>query len=130
MARQVGLVKGEWVAIDGSKFRAVSSAQAVREREAVKRYLDQLENADQPDEVTIDERAMAAALEKLKNDPEPEARFMRMANGPAPPTTCRPPSMPNTRSLLRSRSRPRPMTSVVCCRWRKLRNTRLAIQKH
>ena len=84
MARQVGLVKGEWVAIDGWKFRAVSSAQAVREREAVKRYLDQLENADQPDEVTIDERAVAAALEKLKNDPEPEARFMRMANGPAP----------------------------------------------
>lgn len=84
IARQVGLVKGEWVAIDGSKFRAVSSAQMVREREAVKRYLDQLENADQQDEVIIDERAVAAALEKLKNDPEPEARFMRMANGHAP----------------------------------------------
>ena len=27
MARPVGLVKGEWVAIDGSKFRAVSSAR-------------------------------------------------------------------------------------------------------
>jgi len=65
MARQVGLVKGEWVAIDGSKFRAVSSAQAVREREAVKLYLDQLENADQQDEVMIDERAVAAAPEKL-----------------------------------------------------------------
>src|SRR6266446_9508407 len=26
-ARQVGLVRGEWVAIDGSKFRAVSSAR-------------------------------------------------------------------------------------------------------
>jgi transposase len=84
MARQVGLVKGEWVAIDGSKFRAVSSAHAVWEREAVKRYLDQLESADQQDEVTIDERGVAAALEKLKNDPEPEARFMRMANGHAP----------------------------------------------
>lgn len=84
IARQVGLVKGEWVAIDGSKFRAVSSAQMVREREAVKRYLDQLENADQQDEVILDERAVAAALEKLKNDPEPEARFMRMANGHAP----------------------------------------------
>jgi len=84
LARQVGLVKGEWVALDGSKFRAVSSAQTVREREAVKRYLDQLENADQQDEVIIDERAVAAALEKLKNDPEPEARFMRMANGHAP----------------------------------------------
>ena len=28
-ARQVGLVRGEWVAIDGSKFRAVASANAV-----------------------------------------------------------------------------------------------------
>jgi transposase len=84
MAREVGLVKGEWVAIDGSKFRAVSSAQAVREREAVKRYLEQLENADEQDEVIIDERAVAAAVEKLKNHPEPEARFMRMANGHAP----------------------------------------------
>src|SRR6266481_5920536 len=31
-ARSVGLVRGEWVAIDGSKFRAVSSAPGVRER--------------------------------------------------------------------------------------------------
>lgn len=85
MARQVGLVKGEWVAIDGSKFRAVSSAQAVREREAVKRYLDQLENADQQDEVIIDERAVAAARERLKNNPEPEARFMRMGQGSTAP---------------------------------------------
>jgi transposase len=36
LARQVGLVRGEWVAIDGSKFRAVGSASTIREREAVK----------------------------------------------------------------------------------------------
>ena len=35
-ARSVGLVRGEWVAIDGSKFQAVSGAQSVRERDAVK----------------------------------------------------------------------------------------------
>src|SRR5881409_3378993 len=45
-ARSVDLVRGEWVAIDGSKFQSVSSSQGVREREAVKRYLDQLESAD------------------------------------------------------------------------------------
>jgi transposase len=85
LARQVGLVKGEWVAIDGSKFRAVSSADTVRERDSVKRYLEQLESADQQDEVTIDDTAVAAAMEKLKNDPEPEARIMRMAqHGHAP----------------------------------------------
>jgi transposase len=79
LARQVGLVKGEWVAIDGSKFRAVSSEQTVREREAVKRYLDQIEAADGQDEVVIDGAAVAAALEQLQRDPEPEARLMRMA---------------------------------------------------
>lgn len=83
-ARQVGLVRGEWVAIDGSKFRAVASAATVRERDAVKRYLDELESADQQDEVVIDPSAVAAALEKLKNDPEPEARFMRTRDGIAP----------------------------------------------
>lgn len=84
LARQVGLIRGEWVAIDGSKFRAVSSAATVREREAVKRYLEQLESADEQDEVVIDTSAVAAALEKLKNDPEPEARFMRTSSGHIP----------------------------------------------
>jgi len=84
LARSVGLVKGETVAVDGSKFRAVSSAKSVRERDAVKRYLEQLDAADEQDEVVIDSSAVQAALEKLKSDPEPEARLMRMANGFAP----------------------------------------------
>ena len=83
-AREVGLVKGEWVAIDGSKFRAVASAETVREREAVKRYLEQVEAADEQDEVVIDPRVVAAALEKLKQDREPEAQFMRTRDGIAP----------------------------------------------
>ena len=84
LARSVGLVRGETVAVDGSKFRAVSSAKSVRERDAVKRYLEQLDAADEQDEVVIDSSAVQAALEKLKSDPEPEARLMRMANGFAP----------------------------------------------
>jgi transposase len=83
-ARSVGLVKGETVAIDGSKFRAVSSAKSVRERDAMERYLEQLDAADAQDEVVIDSSAVRAALEKLKSDPEPEARFMRTASGFAP----------------------------------------------
>lgn len=81
-ARSVGLVKGETVAVDGSKFRAVSSAKMVREREAVKRYLEQLDAADEQNEVVIDASAVQAALEKLTNDPEPEAHFMR-GQGPS-----------------------------------------------
>src|SRR5258708_488272 len=47
LARSVGLVKGEWVAIDGSKFQAVSSVKSVHEREALERYLEQLAEAAQ-----------------------------------------------------------------------------------
>jgi transposase len=84
LARQVGLVKGEWVAIDGSKFHAVSSASAVREREALKRYLEQVDAADEQEQVVIDPAGVAAALEQLKRDAEPEAGFMRTTNGIAP----------------------------------------------
>jgi transposase len=83
-ARQVGLVRGEWVAMDGSKFRAVSRARSVREREAVKRYLEELETRDAQEEVVIDPRGVASVLEKLRQHPEPEARFMRTPNGKAP----------------------------------------------
>lgn len=76
LARSVGLVRGEWVAIDGSKFQAVSSATGVAEREAAKRYLERLEAADQKEETVIDETAVAEALRKLREDREPEARFM------------------------------------------------------
>jgi transposase len=72
------------VAIDGSKFRAVSSAARVKEREAVQRYLDEMEVADAQEEVVIDRSAVQAALEKLKHDPEPEARFMRTTEGKRP----------------------------------------------
>jgi transposase len=83
-ARSAGLVRGEWIAIDGSKFQAASSARGVREREAVKRYLEQLEQADEGDEMVIDPDAVATALEKLNRHAEPEAHLMRVGHGHAP----------------------------------------------
>jgi transposase len=83
-ARSMGLVKGEWVAIDGSKFRAVSSSQSVHERQELERYLGRMEQADAEEEVEIDSAAVAAALEKLKLHAEPEARFMRTPAGKVP----------------------------------------------
>lgn len=62
---------------DGSKFRALSSSQSVHERRSLERYLEQTERADGEEEVEIDSEAVAAALEKLRQHPEPEARFMR-----------------------------------------------------
>ena len=82
--RAVGLVRGEWAASDGWKFRAVASAQRVKEREAGQRYLEQLEAADEQDEEVIDPTAVQAALEKLRNDPEPEAGFMCTTQGKRP----------------------------------------------
>lgn len=83
-ARAVGLVRGEWVAIDGSKFRAVSSSDSVHERRALERYLERMEHADAEDEMEIDPKAVAAALEKLRQHPEPEAQFMRTTSGKVP----------------------------------------------
>jgi transposase len=81
LARSVGLIGGEWVGIDGSKFRAAASFRAVRERKDVERYLAEMEAAEQEEGVAIDEQAVAAALQKLQRDPEPEVQFMRPAAG-------------------------------------------------
>lgn len=83
-ARYVGLVRGEWVAIDGSKFRAVSSVNSVHERLALERYLERMESADGEEEPVIDPSAVASALEKLRQHPEPEVGFMHTAQGQVP----------------------------------------------
>lgn len=77
-ARKCGLIRGEWIAIDGSKFRAVASIDATRERVELQRYLDKIEKADEEQQASIDQSAVQAALEKLKRHPEPDANFMLM----------------------------------------------------
>lgn len=67
-AKAQALLQGRWVAIDGSKFRAVSSKRSVAAREAMARYLGDLDTAD------------AAEGPPPKPHPEPEARFMRSPN--------------------------------------------------
>jgi transposase/IS5 family transposase len=83
-ARSCGLIRGEWIAIDGTKFRAVSSQDSVREREALRHYLDSMENADAEQQASIDPTAVQSAMEKLRQHPEPEARFMPVAGTKAP----------------------------------------------
>ena len=75
-ARSCGPIRGEWIAIDGSKFRAVASIDSVCERVALQRYLDNVEKADAAQETEIDQSGVRAALENLKNNAEPEAGFM------------------------------------------------------
>jgi transposase len=77
-ARSCGLIRGEWIAIDGSKFRAAASIDSARERLALQRYLDSIEKADEEQQASIDSSAVQTALEKLKQHPEPEAGFMLM----------------------------------------------------
>jgi transposase len=83
-ARSVGLVRGEWIAIDGSKFRAVSSVSSVHERQVWQRYLERMETADAAEEPVIDSSAVASALEKLRQHAEPEVGFMHSAHGQVP----------------------------------------------
>jgi transposase len=77
-ARSCGLIRGEWIAIYGSKFRAVASIDSARERFALQSYLDSIEKADGEQQASIDPSAVQTALEKLKQHPEPEAGFMLM----------------------------------------------------
>lgn len=67
-ARAQAMLAGGWVAIDGSKFRAVSSQKRVLAREAMRGYLAGLDDADGP-----------VPTMEAPPDPEPEARLMRTA---------------------------------------------------
>src|SRR5258707_7821801 len=75
--RGCGLIRGEWVAVDGTKFRAVASQSSVRERRALGQYLASCEKADDEAQAEIDPSAVQAALEKLKRHPEAEAELMK-----------------------------------------------------
>jgi transposase len=83
-ARSCGLIRGEWIVIDGSKFRAVVNGDSVRDRDALRRYLDSMEQSDAEQQATIDPSAVYAAIEKLRTHPEPEVGFMRIAGGISP----------------------------------------------
>ena len=83
-AKRCGLIRGEWIAIDGSKFRAVANIDSARERLALQRYLDSIEKADDEQQTSIDPSAVQAALEKLKQHPEPEVGFMLMRQNTLP----------------------------------------------
>jgi transposase len=83
-AKNCGLIRGDWIAIDGSKFRAVASIDSARERFQLQRYLDSMENADEEQQASIDPSAVQNALEKLKNHAEPEVRFMVMGRQTLP----------------------------------------------
>jgi hypothetical protein len=87
------VARGEWIAIDGTKFRAVASIDGTRERLALQRYLDSIEKADEEQQASIDPSAVQTALEKLKQHPEPEAGFMLVLYRP---TTSR---LPLTRNM-------------------------------
>jgi hypothetical protein len=75
-ARSCGLIRGEWIAIDGSKFRAVASVGGTRERLDLQRYLESIEKADEKEQANIDQSAVQPAVERLKRHPEPEVGYM------------------------------------------------------
>jgi hypothetical protein len=84
LAKSCGLIRGEWIAIDGSKFRAVASIDSARERFQLQRFLDSMEMADSEQPAEVDASGVQAALDKLNQHPEPEANFMLMRGATAP----------------------------------------------
>jgi len=75
---EVGLIRGEWVAVDGTKFQAVASGKAVLEaaqqaelqarlEQRISQYMQELETADQqPGEGEVDAQALRQALAQLQ----------------------------------------------------------------
>ena len=70
-ARSCGLIRGEWIVTDGSKFRAVTNGDSVRDRAALRSYLDSMEQADAEQQVTLDPSAVQVAVDKLRWHLEP-----------------------------------------------------------
>jgi transposase len=83
-AKEYGLIRGEWIAVDGSKFRAVASIDTARERFQLERYLDSIEEVDLEQHPEFNSAEMQAAMEKLKRHPEPEVGFMLMGRNTQP----------------------------------------------
>jgi transposase len=83
-AKRCGLIRGEWIAVDGSKFRAVSSIDTARERFQLQRYLDSMEKVDLEQQPEFNASEVQAALERLRRHPEPEAGFMVMGRSTQP----------------------------------------------
>jgi transposase len=96
--REVGVVGGEWVAIDGSKFRSAASRKAVPSVAALERqvgeYLATLDASDAADGSVTEPApgAIQTALARLEQArqvgpgralTEPEARMMQGTKGPA-----------------------------------------------
>jgi hypothetical protein len=60
-AKSCGLIRGEWIALDGTKFRAVASIDSAREWLNLQKYLDSMEKADEEQQLSIDTSAVQAA---------------------------------------------------------------------
>ena len=75
---EAGLIRGEWVAVDGTKFQAVASGKAILDaaqraelqaklEQRIAQYLQALDAADQqPGEAELDAQALRQALARLQ----------------------------------------------------------------
>jgi hypothetical protein len=96
-ARSCGLIRGEWIAIDGSKFRAVASVDSTRERLELQRYLESIKKADEEQQANIDPSAVQAAVKRLKEHLNLRLVTCWCDRPRFRPITSRQPSMRSTR---------------------------------
>ncbi len=83
---EAGLIRGEWVAVDGTKFQAVASGKAILDaaqraqlqaklEQRIAQYLQELETADQQhSETELDAQALRQALSRLQQQQAELAR--------------------------------------------------------
>ena len=67
LAKSVGLIRGEWIAVDGSKFRAVASIDAAHERFQLQGYFNSMKKLHNEQTPEFDSASVQEALDvKLK----------------------------------------------------------------
>lgn len=106
------------------QFRTVANGDSIRDRDALRRYLDSMEQADAEQQATINPSAVQAAIEKLHKHPEPEVGFMRISGGISPAYNVQTAVDAEHALIVTHASRSMQPATAACCRWLRPRRRR------
>jgi hypothetical protein len=66
LRKNYDLICGEWIAVDGNKFRAVASIDTARQRFQLQRYLDSMEKVDIEEHPEFDSTGVPGGTGKVE----------------------------------------------------------------
>ena len=107
---------------------ALASNDSIRDRDALRRFLDGMEQVDAEQQVTLDPSALKAAIEKLKQYLEPEVGLIRISGGISPAYNMRT-AVDGEHALIVTRQHSIQPASVACCRWQRQLDKRWASRR-